>query len=81
MIRTPGSRVDYAMAEALAFGCLALKQGAHPPNSLGPLESSAGPASGLNRGQYAVRLSGQDSERGTFSQRHSVLYDQIDGKR
>src|SRR5690606_32017490 len=23
-----------------------------------------------------VRLSGQDSERGTFSQRHSVLYDQ-----
>ena len=25
-----------------------------------------------------VRLSGQDSERGTFSQRHSVLYDQRD---
>jgi 2-oxoglutarate dehydrogenase E1 component len=25
---------------------------------------------------YAVRLSGQDSERGTFSQRHSVLIDQ-----
>jgi 2-oxoglutarate dehydrogenase E1 component len=25
---------------------------------------------------YRVRLSGQDSERGTFSQRHSVLYDQ-----
>jgi 2-oxoglutarate dehydrogenase E1 component len=25
---------------------------------------------------YPVRLSGQDSERGTFSQRHSVLYDQ-----
>jgi 2-oxoglutarate dehydrogenase E1 component len=23
-----------------------------------------------------VRLSGQDCERGTFSQRHSVLYDQ-----
>ncbi|TIR86413.1 MAG: hypothetical protein E5X19_26465, partial [Mesorhizobium sp.] len=23
-----------------------------------------------------IRLSGQDSERGTFSQRHSVLYDQ-----
>jgi len=30
---------------------------------------------------YPVRLSGQDSERGTFSQRHSVLTDQIDGKR
>jgi 2-oxoglutarate dehydrogenase E1 component len=28
-----------------------------------------------------VRLSGQDSERGTFSQRHSVLYDQRDEKR
>jgi 2-oxoglutarate dehydrogenase E1 component len=25
---------------------------------------------------HAVRLSGQDSERGTFSQRHSVLFDQ-----
>jgi 2-oxoglutarate dehydrogenase E1 component len=25
---------------------------------------------------YPVRLSGQDSERGTFSQRHSVLFDQ-----
>jgi len=28
-----------------------------------------------------VRLSGQDSERGTFSQRHSVLYDQQDERR
>ena len=28
-----------------------------------------------------VRLSGQDSERGTFSQRHSVLYDQNDESR
>ena len=27
---------------------------------------------------YPVRLSGQDVERGTFSQRHSVLYDQRD---
>ena len=27
---------------------------------------------------YPVRLSGQDSGRGTFSQRHSVLYDQKD---
>src|SRR5690606_26696187 len=25
---------------------------------------------------HRIRLSGQDSERGTFSQRHSVLYDQ-----
>ena len=28
---------------------------------------------------YPVRLSGQDSGRGTFSQRHSVLRDQKDG--
>ncbi|MGE5156753.1 MAG: 2-oxoglutarate dehydrogenase E1 component [Gemmatimonas sp.] len=30
---------------------------------------------------YHVRLSGQDSERGTFSQRHSVLIDQEDESR
>ncbi len=30
---------------------------------------------------YGVRLSGQDSGRGTFSQRHAVLYDQINEKR
>ena len=30
---------------------------------------------------YPVRLSGQDVERGTFSQRHSVLYDQRDEAR
>jgi len=34
----------------------------------------------LNEG-YGVRLSGQDTGRGTFSQRHSVLYDQINEKR
>lgn len=50
MIET-GEGLDWATAEALAFGSL-LKEG-HP-----------------------VRLSGQDCERGTFSQRHSVLYDQ-----
>ena len=30
---------------------------------------------------YGVRLSGQDSGRGTFSQRHSVLYDQVNEDR
>ena len=30
---------------------------------------------------HPVRLSGQDSERGTFSQRHTVLYDQQDETR
>jgi len=46
-----GEGIDWATAEALAFGTL-LKEG------------------------RPVRLSGQDSERGTFSQRHSVLFDQ-----
>ncbi len=46
-----GQGIDWAMAEALAFGSLCV-------------EGSK------------IRLSGQDCERGTFSQRHSVLYDQ-----
>jgi 2-oxoglutarate dehydrogenase E1 component len=50
MIET-GEGIDWAMAEALAFGSLLVE--GHP-----------------------VRLSGQDVERGTFSQRHSVLFDQ-----
>ncbi|SHL27364.1 2-oxoglutarate dehydrogenase E1 component [Roseibium suaedae] len=52
MVET-GEGLDWATAEALAFGSL-LKEG------------------------HAIRLSGQDCERGTFSQRHSVLYDQED---
>jgi len=47
-----GAGIDWATAEALAFGSL-LGEGTH------------------------VRLSGQDVERGTFSQRHAVLHDQI----
>ena len=47
--------LDYGMAEALAFGSVAL-QG------------------------IPIRLSGQDSRRGTFNQRHSVLIDIIDEK-
>jgi 2-oxoglutarate dehydrogenase E1 component len=50
MIET-GQGVDWATAEALAFGTL------------------------CDEG-YRVRLSGQDVERGTFSQRHCVLIDQ-----
>jgi 2-oxoglutarate dehydrogenase E1 component len=50
MIET-GEGIDWALAEALAFGSL------------------------LTEGS-PVRLSGQDVERGTFSQRHSVLFDQ-----
>ena len=46
-----GEGIDWATAEALAFGTL-LQEG------------------------YPVRLSGQDSARGTFSQRHAMLVDQ-----
>ncbi len=46
-----GEGIDWATAEALAFGSLLLDG-------------------------HDVRLSGQDSARGTFSQRHSVLVDQ-----
>ena len=46
-----GVGIDWASAEALAFGTL-LREG------------------------HRVRLSGQDSERGAFSQRHAVLIDQ-----
>jgi 2-oxoglutarate dehydrogenase E1 component len=47
--------LDWAFAEALAFGSLLLEQ-------------------------TPVRLSGQDSRRGTFSQRHATLYDAVTGQ-
>ncbi len=47
--------VDWATAEALAFGTLLLEG-------------------------ISVRLSGQDVGRGTFSQRHAILYDHRDAK-
>ncbi len=46
-------RVDWAMAELMAYGSLVLEG-------------------------YDVRLSGQDSVRGTFSHRHAVLYNEAD---
>jgi 2-oxoglutarate dehydrogenase E1 component len=55
MIET-GEGIDWAMAEALAFGSLLLEG-------------------------HRVRLSGQDVERGTFSQRHAVLVDQENEER
>ena len=51
-----GEGLDWATAEALAFGTLA--------------------AEGI-----PVRLSGQDCGRGTFSQRHAVLRDQVDERK
>ena len=52
---TGNARIDWAFAEALAFGSLLLEG-------------------------MPVRLSGQDSARGTFSQRHLILTDMNDGK-
>ncbi|CAA9546170.1 MAG: 2-oxoglutarate dehydrogenase E1 component [uncultured Sphingosinicella sp.] len=49
-----GANLDWATAEALAFGSL-VQEG------------------------FGVRLSGQDSGRGTFSHRHAVWVDQNDG--
>ncbi len=46
-----GTEIDWATAEALAFGSLLIEG-------------------------FKVRLSGQDTSRGTFSQRHAVLIDQ-----
>ncbi len=51
-----GGPIDWAFAEALAFGSLVLEK-------------------------TPVRLSGQDSGRGTFSQRHLAFYDSETGSR
>jgi 2-oxoglutarate dehydrogenase E1 component len=51
-----GNGIDWATAEALAFGSL-VEDG------------------------FSVRLSGQDSGRGTFSQRHAVWVDQQSGEK
>ncbi len=50
-----GGRIDWALAEAFAFGSLVLEG-------------------------RPVRLSGEDSGRGTFSQRHAILYDHETGE-
>ena len=55
MIET-GQGIDWATAEALAFGTLTLEG-------------------------YPVRLSGQDCTRGTFSQRHAGIIDQVTEQR
>jgi 2-oxoglutarate dehydrogenase E1 component len=49
-----------------------------------PLDWSAAEAlalASLSCSGFRIRLSGQDSERGTFSHRHSVLHDCQDGRR
>jgi 2-oxoglutarate dehydrogenase E1 component len=51
-----GGPIDWALAEALAFGSLVVEG-------------------------TPIRLSGQDSSRGTFNQRHAVLVDQKTGRK
>jgi len=53
--RVESGRIDWSLAEALAFGSLVLEG-------------------------TRVRLSGEDSGRGTFSQRHAVLFDHSTGE-
>ena len=36
---------------------------------------------GLRASVPGVRLAGQDSQRGTFNQRHAILFDQTTGAR
>lgn len=89
MLESEESRVSFPMAEALAFGTLALKRakgreacGGIPQDDVAVGEKKGqGALEGLNLGSYSVRLSGQDVERGTFNQRHAVLYDQVTGER
>lgn len=82
MVNGSESRVDFAMAEALAFGTLLLHQGVAPPGvTLGQQEAYFDPALGLNKGHYSVRLTGQDVARGTFGQRHAVIVDTVTGQR
>jgi hypothetical protein len=52
MMASPESRVNFPMAEALAFGTLALHRGARPP---GADEAAYQPETGLNEGAYSVR--------------------------
>lgn len=89
MLESEDSRVSFPMAEALAFGTLALKR-TKGPEAYGALshhdmaqeeKKDRFALEGLNLGSYSVRLSGQDVERGTFNQRHAVLYDQVTGER
>ena len=81
------SRVDWATAEALALGTLALHQRAERDGAgaggVGAPSRDGGydPTTGLNRGAYSIRFSGQDVERGTFNQRHAAIYDQVTAAR
>ncbi|KAK3241217.1 hypothetical protein CYMTET_48998 [Cymbomonas tetramitiformis] len=71
MVAGPDARVDWAFAESLAMGSLLMdscsnaKDASEDPGSPTPTAMRCG-----------IRLSGQDCMRGTFNQRHAVLFDQ-----
>lgn len=56
-------------------------QQAHSGQRNGSGNGNGDATTGLNFGHYGVRLCGQDSERGTFNQRHAAIYDQHTGER
>ena len=71
---------DFHVHPTLARGLAARRDMAHGQH---PLDWSAAEAlalATLSTEGYRVRLSGQDTQRGTFSQRHAVLHDQQDGR-
>ncbi|EGD82902.1 hypothetical protein PTSG_03534 [Salpingoeca rosetta] len=76
MVENASSRVDWGMAEMLAFGSLTLHE------DVGPLAMNPDiSVSPLHYNHFRVRLSGQDSERGTFNQRHAAIYDRETAQR
>ena len=74
--RSPRCRRAFiCIARSIASSTTAASRSRPEPTSIGrPARRS--PSARLLLEGHRVRLSGQDSERGTFSQRHSVLIDQ-----
>eukprot|EP00049_Salpingoeca_infusionum_P001127 m.45424 g.45424 ORF g.45424 m.45424 type:complete len:1130 (-) comp10879_c1_seq2:213-3602(-) len=76
------NRVDWATAEALAITTLSIHRTAALEDaiSVGSEEGKINALQGLNRGRYRIRLAGQDSVRGTFNQRQTVISNQTTGQ-
>jgi 2-oxoglutarate dehydrogenase complex dehydrogenase (E1) component-like enzyme len=73
-----GKGIDMATAEALALGALALPLRGDEEADSTVATSGAGYA---DHHAVHVRLSGQDSERGTFNQRHAIVVCQLTERR
>lgn len=72
-------RVDFATAEMLAFGCILLHKDVTWPSEHGGDTCARSPDDHMGVAvvlpERNVRLSGQDSRRGTFNQRHASMID------